>query len=211
MHHLIFDMDGVLADSWDECTDCLVELKHFSDTREGTYRRHAQYSGTRPDHARGQRFSRDDYEARLTKIRKLGKCLLTKNVPLFGSFIEELKSISESKMAIVSANSGIYVNHIVKQIPLSFTHILSFDEGPSKEDKIENICKDWGIPVSKVIYVTDTLADVYELETIMPREHIIGCAWGYCGYAVLREELPKEQILREPQDFRKVLSTIHPL
>lgn len=62
--------------------------------------------------------------------------------------------------------------------------------------------------MSEVIYVTDTLADVYELETMMPRKHIIGCAWGYCGYAILREELPKEQVLREPTDIHQAIASI---
>jgi soluble P-type ATPase len=137
--------------------------------------------------------------------------LNTMNTPLFDDFIEEIRDL-DATIAVASSGGANYVYKQAKKTGLPFTHILAWEDSPSKEEKIELVCKDWGIPISDVIYVTDSLADVYELETLIPRKHIIGCAWGYCGYTVLREELPQEQILRNPKDIHKVLLTIsrHP-
>jgi hypothetical protein len=111
-------------------------------------------------------------------------------------------------VAVVSSNAGIFVQKIAKEIGLPFTHVLAFEDSGSKAEKIETICNDWEIPVTQARYITDTLGDVYELVTIMPRKHIFGCAWGYLGYEVLRKELSEAQILREPKDIHRVLTSV---
>ncbi len=211
MHHIIFDLDGVLSDSWDNSIDGLIPTGLHGKTREEVLKSHMEYCIRRPIHARNGIMTAER-EAQISEaLNTLCDYLNTMNTPLFDKFIQEIKNI-EGLFAVVSASGGKYVYNQAKRTTLKFTHVLAWEDSPSKEEKIERICKDWGIPVSEVIYITDTLADVYELETIMPRKHIIGCAWGYCGYAILREELPKEQILRNPKDIHRVLSAIkrHP-
>lgn len=204
MHHLIFDMDGVLSDSWDDVIEGLIPTGMHGSDREAVLRSHLQYCIHKPKHARNSGMTPEEKSKIGQALDQLSEHLNTAQVPLFSDFIQELHKI-DGVYAVVSANGGRYVYKQARKIKIQFTHVLAWEDSTSKEDKIEKICKDWGIPVSKAIYVTDTLADVYELETIMPREHIIGCAWGYCGYTVLREELPKDQILRNPKDIHRVL------
>lgn len=205
MYHIILDMDGVLADSWDDVIDGLLLHDWHGTTREEVLRSHEIYTRRKPVHARNSGMSPEIHAKINTGLDILATHLLKVSPPLFDDFVRELHQL-EAQMAVVSAGQERYVRKMAKRSGLPFTHVLSFDQDPSKEAKIERICKDWNVSVSEVIYVTDTLADVYELENFMPREHIIGCAWGYCGYAVLREELPKEQILKNPKDIHDVIS-----
>lgn len=205
MHHIILDMDGVLSDSWDDTMDGLQYTDLQGNTREERLRNHEMYCRRRPQHARQSGLTDKKHAWISGGLSVLVNHLNTVKPPLFDSFVVELAKV-DAVMAVASASGISYVNMQAKRTKLPFTHILAWEDSPSKEDKIERICNDWRIPVSEVIYVTDTLADVYELETMMPREHIIGCAWGYCGYAVLREELPKEQVLKKPEDIHDVIS-----
>ncbi len=200
-------MDGVLADSWDNCIDGLIPTGLHGNNREEVLKSHMRYCTRRPIHARNGQITQEKHLEIGNALDALGKHLLTADTPLFDDFIKELQTIN-GVFAIVSAGGSRYAKAQSMKINLTFTHVLAWEDSPSKEVKIETICKDWNTPVSEVIYITDTLADVYELETIMPREHIIGCAWGYCGYTILREELPKEQVLRTPKDIHRALSRI---
>ncbi len=212
MHHIIFDLDGVLSDSWDNSIDGLIPTGYHGNNREEVLKSHMEYCIRKPIHARNGAMT-PERKIRISQtLDTLADYLNSADTPLFDEFIQEVRN-TDGIFALVSANGGKYVYKQAEKTGLPFTHILAWEDSPSKEEKIELVCKDWGIPVSDVIYVTDSLADVYELETIMPRKHIIGCAWGFCGYAILREELPKEQILRNPNEIHKVLLTIsrHPL
>lgn len=208
MHHIIFDMDGVLADSWKDGNECLLKLHFFADTMVGTIRKQIEYALQVPDHARGSGMTEDEFRTRVTRVHEFGVCLASRKVPLFDAFIDEIRRIPETKVAVVSSNAGIFVQKIAKEIGLPFTHVLAFEDSGSKAEKIETICNDWEIPVTQARYITDTLGDVYELVTIMPRKHIFGCAWGYLGYEVLRKELSEAQILREPKDIHRVLTSV---
>ncbi len=54
-----------------------------------------------------------------------------------------------------------------------------------------------------VYYFTDTKADVYELESTLGKNKIIGCAWGFSGLDGLRDVLPEKQILRDFKDIHR--------
>jgi phosphoglycolate phosphatase-like HAD superfamily hydrolase len=205
MHHIIFDMDGVLSDSWDNSIEGLIPTGYHGNTREEVLKSHMEYCIRRPIHARNGLMTPERKTWISKTLDTLSDFLNSANTPLFDEFIQEIQYI-DGIFGLVSAGGGKYVYKQAQKTGLPFTHVLAWEDGPSKEEKIEMICRDWEIPVTEVIYVTDTLADVYELETMMPRKHIIGCAWGFCGYAILREELPKEQILRKPEDIHDVIS-----
>jgi len=200
-------MDGVLSDSWDNSIDGLIPTGYHGATRDEVLKSHMQYCIRRPIHARNGAMT-PERKVRISKtLDTLSDYLNSSNTPLFDEFINEVKQVN-ARFAVVSANGGKYVYKQAQKISLPFTHILAWEDSTSKEEKIEVVCKDWDIPISEVLYITDTLADVYELETIMPRKNIIGCAWGFCGYSILREELPKEQILRNPEDIHNILKAV---
>jgi predicted hydrolase (HD superfamily) len=56
-----------------------------------------------------------------------------------------------------------------------------------------------------VYYFTDSLADVYELEKLVGKSHIIGCGWGFLGEMWLKKELPDRQILKRYGDIHAIV------
>ena len=97
-------------------------------------------------------------------------------------------------MAIVSSGSKLYVKDKADSSDLDFTHILTFEDNPLKEEKVEMMRRDWNVDIKDIHYFTDTKTDVIELKEMLG-DRIIGCSWGYNGYFGLLEVLPEEERL----------------
>lgn len=67
----------------------------------------------------------------------------------------------------MSSGSEEYVQPALIRSGLEPTHVLCFEDHHSKEEKIELICKDRGVNIQDVYYITDSLADVYELKDFL--------------------------------------------
>ncbi len=203
--YLIFDFDGVIGDTWEASIQARLKMGDVK-TREEAVEEMNKYFSRKPNHVRGHNLSEEAVKKNLDWTRRFGEEMAKINFPLFAVFVEQIKNISNAKIAVISAGSGLYMRERSYQTGLNPTHVLSFEDHHSKEEKIEQVCKDWGIKVDEVYYFTDSKADVYELENFMDRKKLIGCAWGYCGYDALRELLPEEQILKEPKDINKIFA-----
>lgn len=114
-------------------------------------------------------------------------------------------TIKNTKLAIVSSANIDYHLALIKQTGLEFTHILGFKDHYSKEEKVKTIAKDWGVSLNELYYFTDTKTDFWELENLLDKTKIIGCAWGFQGYEKMLEILPKEQVLKEFSDIHKII------
>ncbi len=205
MNYLIFDYDGVLADTWEVGIQFLVDENIVSTFEEGRNRRLMHFSN-KPFHQQEESKKNPKKLVEVESIAyKMNKYFVDRGYKLFEEFIKELKKLKNSKMAIVSSGAKVSILPYSQKMNIVFTHILTIEDGHSKEEKIRRICKDWKVDVNDILYFTDTLSDIFELETFMHKSNIIGCAWGYLGYDILSQELPKKQILREPKDIHRVL------
>jgi len=204
--YLIFDFDGVLGDTYEASIVTRLKMGDVKN-REEAVESINQYFSRKPNHTRGHNLSEEEVKKNLEWTQKFGEHMAKINFPLFDEFVGLVKNIPNTKIAVISAGSGLYMRERSQQTGLNPTHVLSFEDHHSKEEKIEMVCKDWGIKVSDVYYFTDSKADVYELENFMDRKKLIGCAWGYCGYDALRELLPEDQVLKESTDINKIFGT----
>ena len=163
-----------------------------------------KYFDNPPNHTRNHTLSEAELKQVGENIVRMGHEIHRLGFTLFNGFFDELKLVSDKKVALVSTGA-VYVK--AKPLPEGFnpTHVLGYEDHHSKEEKIEHICKEWGISVKDIYYFTDSKADVYELENFLDREKIIGVAWGYCGYDKLRQLLPDKQILRTFSDIHKII------
>mgnify|MGYP001604994361 CR=1 FL=1 len=204
MKYLIFDFDGVLADTYGPRMEVLLER---GDRSKEEILAHTDQYFTKSDHTRDLNLSKEAVLERQERVVKFGKLLQAKGFDLFWEFIEELKKFNDVKMAVVSSGATIYIKPKLENCGVEFSHILSFEDHHSKESKVETICKDWGISVTDAYFFTDTISDVKELENIMDKNNIYGCAWGYQGKEKLATVLDQEHILENFSDIQKVFKT----
>lgn len=202
MKHLIFDFDGVLGNTHDPRLEVLQEMEKEKSLEEIIAAGNRYF--TKSTHMRSSNVSETDLQGMREWTTQFGTLLHEKGFDLFLDFIEELKAIPDAKLAVVSSGSHIYIKPRLGKCGLHFTHILSFEDHHSKEEKVEGICRDWNVPLDEVYFFTDTVSDVMELQNILDKNKIYGCAWGYQGREKLLTALDGDHILDHFSDIRKL-------
>lgn len=205
MHNLIFDFDGVLADTYEAAVECRIGVSKYS-TREESIAEMNEYFGSKPNHTKDHTLTDEELKTMYDWVTNYGHLIHEHGFSLFENFIEAIKQIPNKRIALVSSGSQNYVLPALANSGLEFTHILAFENHHSKEEKIETICKDWGIAVSDAYYFTDTLADVFELQNHIDKDKLIGVSWGYCTKEQLLTELDDNHILNKPEEILSLLS-----
>ncbi len=200
MKYLIFDFDGVLGDTYGHRKEVLLEIGISQE--EFTARTDKYF--TTSSHTRDLNLSKESVSNIQDWMTRFGTLLNEKGFNLFTDFLEELEKIQDVKMAVVSSGSYIYIKPKLKNSEIQFTHVLTFEDHHSKEEKVELICKDWEISVKDAYFFTDTISDVKELGNIMDKDKIYGCAWGYQGAEKLSTILDKNHILNDFSDIQKI-------
>ncbi len=193
--YLIFDFDGVLGDTWEALVQSTnLDSKHPS--LEYTTQSLIEHFET-PKFARSREVSEEELSKEIAWHKDFSLLINKIGFKLFDGFVSEIKKLQNTKLAVVSSGSQYIVKPALTNSGLDFTHILCFEDHQSKEEKIERICKDWGVEVKEIYYFTDTKADVLELERSLDKTKIVGCSWDFHGYDRLNEVLPGQQILKE--------------
>ncbi len=206
--YLIFDFDGVIGDTLENALLAKVRMGFCRD-REDAYQEMLTYANKKPVHIRNHTLSPEELQKEYDWTSRFGEEMRKQKIKLFDGFITEIRKLRNTKIAVVSSGSNLYVRSAVEQGKLSPTHVLCFEDNHSKEEKIERICKDWGVSVKDVYYFTDTKADVFELENFLSKERIFGCSWGFLGKEALESVLPKEQVLENFSDIHRVFENLH--
>lgn len=200
-YNVIFDFDGVIEDTWEATILSNVAISGLP--REEVEKRTHNYFSVKPIHSKGADI--ETLQKREKYIFDFAKEMLKYPNKRFDVFVDHIKSIKNIRYAIVSSGTASYIKQSVLDSGLMSTHILTAEDHHSKEEKIALICKDWGIEETCVYYVTDTQADVYELEGFLDKKKIIGCAWGFQGYDKLKEVLPESQIMKSQYGLANIL------
>lgn len=200
--YLIFDFDGVLADTFEIVSKVRAEVKNTSINNGKDEIRNFLKN---VNHGKNHTLSQDEIEAKKQGILELNKASLKYEFSLFDGFIEQIKQAElgyNLKLAVVSSASKEFIlDPALAKTDIEFTHILGIEDHHSKEEKIVQICKDWQINAKEVFYFTDTTGDVLELQNYLDPNKILGCSWGWHGGDELAKILPKHQILGNFADF----------
>jgi len=204
--YFIFDFDGVLGDTWEASLEAYVK-GNFKKNKEEAAQDMFDYFSKKPSHTRNHSLTSAELKENWDWTMRFGTEMTKLEFSLFKEFIKEIKKFNNTKFAVVSSGSSQYVLPAVKKTGLKGSHVLTYEDHHSKEEKIEHICKDWGINVKDVYYFTDTKADVYELENLLDKKKIIGCSWGYHGLEKLKEVLPEKQILKDFTAIHRFFNT----
>lgn len=202
MKYLIFDFDGVLADTYEARLEVIGKMDGQS-RQEVIAARDGYFD--KSTHTRDLNLSEQTLKDMKVWYKQYGINLMNRGFNLFSDFIKEIGKISDVKLAVVSSGSNVYVRPKLEDCGLRFTHILGFEDHHSKEEKVERICKDWEVDLKKVYFFTDSISDFMELKNILDPNRIYGCAWGYQGYEKLLPVFKKNNILNNFSDIHKAL------
>lgn len=204
--YLIFDFDGVLGDTWEAQLQAKVDMGDSKDKESATTTA-KQWFASYSDHMRNSVRTPEQIKSRDEWNNRFGELMSKSKFNLFEGFIKELKELKNTKFAVVSSGSAKYVVPALKKSKIKFTHILSYEDHNSKEEKVEKICKDWKIDVKDAYYFTDTNQDYYELSKIMEMTKIIACSWGYLDIDILRKVFSDKQILKKFSDIKEIFNS----
>jgi phosphoglycolate phosphatase-like HAD superfamily hydrolase len=209
-HYLIFDLDGVIADSLDSMAFAMKRAWpqfRFFPTR--FIRKVIINFVNKPVHSRKQSISEQTQVTMIKDYQLVAKVLIAQGrTQVFEGFVAQIRQFLKTnncRLAIVSSGSEIYINDILHKVDLPFEYIYGAETSLSKEHKVEMVCEHWGINLDQCMYFTDSKTDVIELNHILDLKQIIGCQWGWQGFKKLNQVLPDNQILKEFTDFDNVV------
>ncbi len=199
--YLIFDFDGVLADSFQAISEYEYSKSDNITLQE------IQAKMLLSDES--NQFMNPEIDQLKIEFRKglmteAANHLIKKEIPLFLDFLEEINKIENTKLAIVTSNASKFVRYALGDIQHNFEYILGVEDDYLKSDKIKFICDNWGVDIGDIVYFTDTQRDVHQLENHMDKSKIYGCAWGWHGMERLMKVLPKENILEKFEDIHNL-------
>jgi 8-oxo-dGTP pyrophosphatase MutT (NUDIX family) len=209
-NYIICDFDGVIGDSFETIAKAMEQMDNFGGIKfdvHSAMEHIRSYARKLPDHTKKTTLSEDELKRLTLDVKNMGKATHDLWFGLHREFIDTIKSLPNAHIAVVSSGSEEYVQPAVIQSGLEASHILCFEDHHSKEEKIENICKDWWVSIEDIYYITDSLADVYELKGFLWDDKIIWVTRGQCTRQELEEELASNQIIDNQKDITRYFRT----
>ena len=205
--YLIFDFDGVIGDTKNAfAIACQQLFEPNTNLAEVTQKYLIDYH-QKPTHLE---LTEEQSLAEKNKRILISKQAVLNDFNLFEEMITELYKLKNIKMAIVSGASEEILNFGLSKAntetnSLKFDYVLGCETALSKQTRVIDVCTNWGIDTSEAYFFTDTKTDIIELEDILDKDKIFGCAWGWHGYMRLKEVLPADQILEEPFEIHRAI------
>lgn len=151
LKHIIFDFDGVIADTFDmnwsicQMHDPVATSEDFLAHHDGNV-----YAEPRVRIQHLQFI--DDYRSHLTSLH------LTNAIP-------PLQRLSESySLYIISSTSEVVIREVLGKAGLLslFIRVMGFETDRSKVEKFKILIKDHGVDPGNSVFITDTLGDIKE-------------------------------------------------
>jgi phosphoglycolate phosphatase-like HAD superfamily hydrolase len=205
-YNLIFDFDGVLADTLIPISKAYKEIfdspKSIEEIQQEIFINYTKNSLTANIHAEN-----DPKKIKEEKewIQNINAKLTEIGFEMFATVFDEMKNIPEARFAIVSSSTEKMIRSNIINRGIKFDLILGCDTSLSKQEKVQMVLDKWEIPAEESYYITDTISDVIELRDMMGIDRIIGCSWGWHGFELLRTVLPIEQIMDEPFEIHRII------
>ena len=200
---VLFDFDGVIADSYNVAWDTARTLcKRVS---EGEYR--AAFEGNvheRHDalmaQVHGEECRHDlDWFSIFTPA-------FEERAQLFSGMREVVESLSHAYILIIVSSTvtspiqGFLEKHHIGRY---FSEVMGADVHTSKHEKIKMVFEKYGISASQCIFVTDTLGDMREAKAA--DVGAIGVAWGFHSRETLAKGEPF-RIVERPEEISPAIS-----
>jgi valyl-tRNA synthetase/predicted alpha/beta hydrolase family esterase len=201
--YIIFDFDGVLADSIDSEVYAFLNYGD-AETKKEARQKTTDFFKVLPVK------DWNDQEAikkSVDRIQQICKYKIEHGFDVFAGFVEEIKKLDNVKFAINTTSNRENVDYLLDRIDLEFDMILTVDDGLNKNDKNQRIIDHFGANPKDVYFITDTIRDYLEAKHLIPEKNILGVAWGWQGAKILSEVFPEDQILNKFSDIHEIFSS----
>jgi phosphoglycolate phosphatase-like HAD superfamily hydrolase len=208
MNKIIFDFDGPIGDTW----ELLIE---YTALKKGM-----SYKEAKEDQLKYFMTPKHSNQIVLTEIEKINKNEFLDGfvefikskynkekaiVPIFEEFINNIRKLNQKEFGIISSGTINYILPSICQYLDLFPFIQTFENHQSKINKIEELKKYFNYDDNvNLIYITDTLSDVIELENYLGLDNIYGVIWGVHEESILKQKLKSSKILRNYEDILKI-------
>ena len=188
---LIFDYDGVIADSFDAIAKVLMELGeqyglHFNDKEE----LRTLYHGNFYERLLERGMTVEDREAFIQEEKKRW-ISIAHTIKPFEAIVETIRKLSgHSVLAIVSSNSNEYISRLLQRhnVLKHISVILGVEAGIGKVKKIRSVIKQLQADPGKTYYIGDTSGDIEEGRAAGVKT--VAVTWGFHPEALLFQARP---------------------
>jgi phosphoglycolate phosphatase len=168
--HLLFDFDGVIADSFEQAYE--VSSSIIKSLTKDEYR--SQFEGNIYDSL--------EKESQLCTVSEYFEIYSKrmKDVSLIDGIGDLIRrSSNDHELSIVSSSTTeIITNYlIVHDLKKHFLKIAGAEEERCKSKKIKQICQEYEVMPENCLFITDTLGDIREAERSGVRS--VAVTWGF--------------------------------
>ena len=205
-YNLIFDFDGVLADTLIPISKAYKELfnspKSLEEIQSEFFLDYMKSTSSANLHSENDP---KKIKEELTWIKNINEKMTEIGFEMFPAMFDEMKNIPEARFAIVSTATEKLIRANIINRGIKFDLVLGCDTSLSKVEKVQMVLDKWEIPAEEAYYFTDTVSDVLELKELLNPERIIGASWGWHGFELLKTVLPAHQIMDEPFEIHRII------
>jgi phosphoglycolate phosphatase-like HAD superfamily hydrolase len=185
---LVFDFDGVLADTYE----------HYVNYLAKTFRRKQTWAEKQVLKSSLEHTSKNFLYQILSRIyfRNFSHYLAKQTGLIFEDKILEIEKIPLPKAILSRSTRKICRNLLGEQADL-FEEISGRNQAKNKIEGLRKICENNPkFDRESLLFFTDTVADILEMQKILRDDQIFAVAWGrFNQRELLLKHLPEEQVL----------------
>jgi HAD superfamily hydrolase (TIGR01549 family) len=187
---IIFDFDGVLADTYDVYHKFLMEKFHLSDKRAKHFLDKSAVSMRRERRLKWLVRRLESYY-----YRRFRKYIHEKH-DLYRAELPELLDRLSVPAGVVTRSTARVCEEILDSQYERFDFVYGRKMFHHKHQIIKKILDERDLQELEVVFVTDTTADILDVQETLPISQIFVTSWGFSKVEDLRTHIPEEQILR---------------
>jgi phosphoglycolate phosphatase-like HAD superfamily hydrolase len=186
MKKIVCDFDGVLADTFEASVTFLSEKLRIP--KERAHKRLIKD---------GLKNKKDRFLRKYITswyYRFLLRYFKTQDDLAFTHHLKDLRKIQTSK-AILTRNETAICKQVLSKYYTDFDPVIGRDNSKSKVDGIQKIAQAWNSALEDIIFVTDSVGDVKELQETLHAENIFVVSWGFQPPELIKKHLPDQKII----------------
>ena len=187
---IIFDFDGVLADTYEVYHRFLVEKFRLSDKRAKHFLDKSAVSMRRERRLKWLVRRLESYY-----YRRFRKYIKEKH-DLYRAELPELLDRLTIPAGVVTRSTAKVCEEILDSQYERFAFVYGRKVFHHKHEMIQEILEKRNLAPQEVLFVTDTTADILDVQEALPISQIFVTTWGFSKVEDLKMHIPEQQILQ---------------